>query len=69
MILSQNPVRHPVLIINGSNDVMAPIGSTVQLYSYLPNAQLILMPDSGHGVLFQFNELLLSQLNAFLDLY
>lgn len=60
-------IEIPVLIINGSQDVMAPVESAVKLYKFLPNAELILMPDSGHGALFQFNNLLLNQLNAFLE--
>jgi hypothetical protein len=33
----------------------------------MPNAQLIIYPDSGHGSLFQYPELFLSHARIFLD--
>ena len=44
----------PVLVVNGKNDVMVPTINSYSLFQQLPNASLILYPDSGHGALFQY---------------
>ena len=49
-------VRHPALVVNGSNDVVVPTVNSYILQQELPNAELILFPDSGHGSHFQFTE-------------
>lgn len=60
-------VKQPVLVVNGSKDVMAPTRNSVVLYEHIPNAQLSLYPDSGHGALFQHHDLFVSQVATFLD--
>jgi len=60
-------VTQPVLVSNGSNDVMLPTAQSFSLYQNLPNAQLILYPDSGHGFLFQYPELVAEHIRIFLD--
>ena len=60
-------VTQPVLVANGSNDVMLPTEQSFSLYQNLPNAQLILYPDSGHGFLFQYPELVAEHIHIFLD--
>ena len=57
----------PVLIVNGSNDLIAPTLESVVLFQHLPNAQLSLYPDAGHGSLFQHHALFVSQVDTFLD--
>jgi len=49
-------ITQPVLIVNGKNDVMVPTINSYELFEQLPNARLILYPDSGHGALFQYPE-------------
>jgi pimeloyl-ACP methyl ester carboxylesterase len=49
-------IRQPVLVVNGKNDVMVPTVNSFVLFEHLPDARLILYPDSGHGGLFQFGE-------------
>jgi pimeloyl-ACP methyl ester carboxylesterase len=56
-----------VLVANGSNDVMIPTAQSFSLYQNLPKAQLILYPDSGHGFLFQYPELVAEHISIFLD--
>ncbi|GHH29810.1 alpha/beta fold hydrolase [Lentzea cavernae] len=60
-------VRQPVLVVNGDNDVMTPTISSFNLARYLPNAQLSIYPDAGHGALFQHHELFVEQALEFLN--
>lgn len=46
-------INTPVLIANGKDDIMMPTENSITLFKLLPNAQLNLYPDSGHGFLFQ----------------
>ncbi len=49
-------IRQPVLVANGESDKMVPSQNTVDLDRRLPNSQLVLYPDAGHGGVFQFHE-------------
>jgi pimeloyl-ACP methyl ester carboxylesterase len=49
-------IRQPTLVVNGSNDIIIPTVNSYILQQHLPNAKLILFPDSGHGVHFQYPE-------------
>jgi pimeloyl-ACP methyl ester carboxylesterase len=49
-------IHHPVLVINGESDRMVPSKNTVDLDRRLPNSQLVLYPDAGHGGVFQFHD-------------
>jgi pimeloyl-ACP methyl ester carboxylesterase len=49
-------IHHPVLVINGESDRMVPTKNTVELARRLPNSQLVVYPDAGHGGVFQFHE-------------
>jgi pimeloyl-ACP methyl ester carboxylesterase len=44
------------LVVNGHNDIMVPTVNSFILQQNLPDARLILFPDSGHGAHFQFAE-------------
>lgn len=48
-------VYHPVLVANGDSDRMVPSKNTHELARRLPNSELIIYPDSGHGAVFQFH--------------
>ncbi|MBT9455542.1 MAG: alpha/beta hydrolase [Burkholderiaceae bacterium] len=48
-------VPHPVLVANGDNDRMVPSKNTHDLAQRLPNSELVIYPDSGHGAVFQFH--------------
>jgi pimeloyl-ACP methyl ester carboxylesterase len=49
-------VHQPVLVMNGESDKMVPTKNTVDLDRRLPNSQLVLYPDAGHGGVFQLHE-------------
>jgi pimeloyl-ACP methyl ester carboxylesterase len=59
-------ITQPVLVVNGSNDVMAPTVASYELYQRIPRAQLILYPDSGHGALFQYHDAFVAEVDWFL---
>lgn len=46
----------PVLVSNGTDDVMAPTTNSVDMARRIPGAQLQLFPDAGHGGIFQYHE-------------
>jgi pimeloyl-ACP methyl ester carboxylesterase len=48
-------VHQPVLVANGDSDRMVPSQNTRDLACRLPNSELIIYPDSGHGAVFQFH--------------
>lgn len=60
-------VKQPVLIVNGSNDIMTPTSNSLLLFQHISTSQLSLYPDSGHGSIFQYHGLFVSQVNTFLD--
>ena len=60
-------ITHPTLIVHGNKDiVVAPINALI-LAEHLPNAQLIVYPDSNHGAQYQHAELFLQHAKLFLD--
>lgn len=48
-------VRQPVLVVNGDQDRMVPTVNTHDLARRLPDSELIIYPDAGHGGAFQFH--------------
>ena len=48
-------IHQPVLVANGDRDRMVPSVNTHDLARRLPNSDLIIYPDSGHGAVFQFH--------------
>lgn len=60
-------IKHPVLIVNGSNDHMFATANSYTMFQQLPNAILTLYPDAAHGSLFQYPRLFVGQANCFLD--
>lgn len=51
-----SPIKQPVLVANGDADKMVPSSNSVDLARRLPNAELVLYDDAGHGGIFQYHE-------------
>jgi pimeloyl-ACP methyl ester carboxylesterase len=60
-------IKQPTLIVNGSNDVIIYTINSYILEQNLPNAQLIIYPDSAHGSLCQYPELFVRHVSTFLS--
>lgn len=60
-------IAHPVLVAGGSHDLIIPTVNSFVLARQLPNTQLILYPDSGHGFLFQYHTLFGKHATLFLE--
>ena len=60
-------IKQPTLVVNGGNDVIIYTVNSYILQQNLPNAQLIIYPDSAHGSLFQYHGLFVRHVSMFLD--
>jgi pimeloyl-ACP methyl ester carboxylesterase len=60
-------IRHPTLVVHGSNDLIIPTVNGFTLQQHLPDAQLIIYPDSNHAPFYQYPELFLAHASLFLD--
>jgi pimeloyl-ACP methyl ester carboxylesterase len=49
-------IHQPVLVMNGESDKMVPTKNTIDLDRRLPDSQLVIYPDAGHGGVFQFHK-------------
>ena len=59
-------IRQPVLVANGDDDVMVPTANSFALFEALPNAELSIFPDAGHGGIFQHADAFAEQTLRFL---
>jgi pimeloyl-ACP methyl ester carboxylesterase len=60
-------ICHPALVVNGSDDVVVATVNSYILQQNLPNAELVLFPDSNHGSHFQFTQSFNGYLTEFVD--
>lgn len=49
-------IAHPVLVANGDHDLMVDSSHSADMAGRLPNAQLKIYPNSGHGGVFQHHQ-------------
>jgi pimeloyl-ACP methyl ester carboxylesterase len=59
-------IEEPTLIVNGSGDIVIATVNSFILQQHIPNAQLILYPDSGHAAHYQYPEIFLEHVRMFL---
>ena len=60
-------IKHPTLVVHGTKDIVVlPINAFI-LAEQLPDAQLIMYPDSNHGAQYQHAELFLKHAKMFLS--
>src|SRR3954462_6462110 len=49
-------ITQPTFVANGDNDVMVASSQSRVLAERIPNSELVIYPDSGHGGIFQYHE-------------
>ncbi|MFD8001673.1 alpha/beta fold hydrolase [Streptomyces mirabilis] len=60
-------IYQPVLVANGESDRMVPTQNSVDLARRVPNGELMLYPDAGHGGIFQFHRQFVETALEFLE--
>lgn len=60
-------LQTPTLIVNGDNDIMVPSVNSFELARLIPDAQLVIYEDAGHGGIFQHHADFVAKAQAFLD--
>ena len=58
-------MRTPILVISGDNDISTAVENWFALKGRIPNAHLIVYPESGHGPQHQYPELAAAQIALF----
>ena len=59
-------ITAPVLIANGDNDLMVASSNSADMARRIPNARLVIYPDSGHGGVFQHHRSFVPEVLRFL---
>jgi pimeloyl-ACP methyl ester carboxylesterase len=57
----------PVLVISGDKDPILPVAHSQEIVRHLPDAELVVVPDSGHVVLLEHAQQVNAALQEFLD--
>jgi pimeloyl-ACP methyl ester carboxylesterase len=60
-------ITQPTLVVHGHHDIMQPAINAFTMAQRIPQAQLIIYPDSGHGAIFQYPGLFVDHASRFLD--
>jgi len=60
-------IKQPTLIVHGNKDIVVQPINALILAQHLPNAQLIVYPDSSHGAQYQHADLFLQHAKLFLN--
>ncbi|MCO6008104.1 alpha/beta hydrolase [Actinoallomurus purpureus] len=60
-------IHQPVLVANGESDRMVPSKNSADLARRVPNGELVIYPDAGHGGIFQFHRQFVETALEFLE--
>jgi pimeloyl-ACP methyl ester carboxylesterase len=60
-------IAQPVLVANGETDRMVPTPNSLDLARRLPDSDLVIYPDAGHGGIFQFHAKFVAKALTFLQ--
>jgi pimeloyl-ACP methyl ester carboxylesterase len=60
-------IKQPALVVNGDDDIMVPTVNSFALFKALPNAELSIFPDAGHGGIFQYHREFVEQTLRFFE--
>lgn len=60
-------IRCPTLVLVGGEDILAPVSFSEQLAQAIPGAKLIVVPDTGHGLLIESPDAVSRHIVAFLS--
>ena len=60
-------IQQPILVANGDKDVMVDSKHSADMARRLPNAKLVIYPDSGHGGIFQYHQQFVPEVLEFLE--
>jgi pimeloyl-ACP methyl ester carboxylesterase len=60
-------IKQPTLVVAGSHDIVFYTANDVTLQQNLPNAQLVIYPDSNHGAIYQYPDLFVKHATMFLN--
>ena len=66
LLTRSGAIRQPVLVANGVEDIMIPTFQSYALAQVIPDARLVIYPDSGHGFLFQHADAFADEVRRFL---
>jgi len=60
-------IKIPVLVVNGTDDIIIATINSYILQQFLPDAELIIYPDASHGAHFQYPGRFVTHTRLFLD--
>ncbi len=60
-------IGQPVLVANGDHDRMVPTKNSYDLAARLPDSELVIYPDAGHGGIFQYHDQFVAKALEFLE--
>jgi pimeloyl-ACP methyl ester carboxylesterase len=62
-----NKLHMPVLIVNGDSDIMVPTKLSHDMGQRIPNSEVVIFEDAGHGAVFQYSSEFLEKALRFLS--
>ncbi|KAK4949527.1 hypothetical protein LTR10_012145 [Elasticomyces elasticus] len=60
-------LKMPVLVLNGDDDLLIPTSRSWELVKGIPDAQLIIYPQTGHGFIWQYAKRIAEDVGRFLN--